>query len=93
MFEYNHRKSHTGLNRREVIRLSAAAAALPLLGDVAALGRLTAAASTPVEWRYYAGDNSSTKYSTLDQITAENFNSLKVAWTWRSVGKMRDRKL
>ncbi len=85
MFEYNHRKSHTGLNRREVIRLGAAAAALPLLGDVAALCQLPAAASTPVEWRHYAGDNASSKYSTLDQVTAENFSNLKVAWTWRSV--------
>ena len=37
------------------------------------------------EWRQYAGDNASTKYSALDQITAENFSNLKVAWTWRSV--------
>ena len=39
MFEYNHQKSHTGLNRREMIRLGAAAAALPLLGDIAAVSQ------------------------------------------------------
>ena len=85
MFEYSYRKSHTGLNRRELIRLGAAAAALPLLGDVAALCQWPAAVSTTGEWRHYAGDHASTKYSTLDQITAENFSRLKVAWTWRSV--------
>jgi quinoprotein glucose dehydrogenase len=37
------------------------------------------------EWPQYAGDKASTKYSPLDQITAENFGKLKVAWTWRSV--------
>jgi hypothetical protein len=51
MFEYNHQKSHTGLNRREVIRLGVAAAALPLLGDIAALCQAPADARVSVEWR------------------------------------------
>ena len=37
------------------------------------------------EWRSYGGDIGSTKYSPLDQITAENFESLEIAWRWRSV--------
>ena len=39
MFEHNRQKSETGLNRREVIQLGAAIAALPLLRDIAALSQ------------------------------------------------------
>ena len=41
--------------------------------------------ATGGEWRSYAGDTGSTKYSPLDQITAENFGDLEVLWHWRSV--------
>ena len=37
------------------------------------------------EWRSYAGDNGSTKYSPLDQIDAGNFEDLRIAWRWQSV--------
>ena len=37
------------------------------------------------EWRSYAGDNGSTKYSPLDQIDASNFEDLRIAWRWQSV--------
>jgi quinoprotein glucose dehydrogenase len=36
------------------------------------------------EWRSYAGDNGSTKYSPLDQIDAGNFSDLRIAWRWQS---------
>ena len=36
------------------------------------------------EWRSYAGDNGSTKYSPLDQIDASNFEDLRIAWRWQS---------
>jgi len=36
------------------------------------------------EWRYYAGDASSTKYSPLDQISRANVRSLQPAWRWNS---------
>jgi quinoprotein glucose dehydrogenase len=36
------------------------------------------------EWRSYAADARGTKYAPLDQITAENFDNLELAWTWRS---------
>ena len=36
------------------------------------------------EWRSYAGDSGSTKYSPLDQITAGNFADLEVRWHWTS---------
>ena len=32
------------------------------------------------EWRHYAGDLASTRYSPLDQIDAGNFNDLELAW-------------
>ncbi|AHG88641.1 Pyrrolo-quinoline quinone repeat-containing protein [Gemmatirosa kalamazoonensis] len=38
----------------------------------------------PGEWRYWAADAWSTRYSPLDQITAANFDSLKVAWQWNA---------
>src|SRR5690606_24885809 len=35
------------------------------------------------EWRYWGGDAGNTRYAPLDQINAENFNKLQVAWVWR----------
>lgn len=35
-------------------------------------------------WPHYAGDHGSTKYSSLDQINADNFDELEVAWRWDS---------
>jgi quinoprotein glucose dehydrogenase len=35
------------------------------------------------EWRYIGGDAGHTRYSPLDQINAQNFESLEVAWLWR----------
>ena len=36
--------------------------------------------STDGEWRAFAGDAGSTKYSSLDQIDADNVGSLDIAW-------------
>jgi len=44
----------------------------------------TAPAAPGSEWRYYAGDLHSTKYSPLDQINAGNVKNLQVAWRWKS---------
>ena len=38
----------------------------------------------PGEWRYWAAAAWSTRYSPLDQISAANFDSLKVAWQWNA---------
>jgi quinoprotein glucose dehydrogenase len=35
------------------------------------------------EWRAYAGDNGSTRYAPLDQITRDNIKDLQVAWSWK----------
>ena len=37
----------------------------------------------PGEWRYWGGDAWSTRYSPLDEINADNFEELEVAWIWR----------
>ena len=37
------------------------------------------------EWRSYAADTGSTKYSPLAQITSENVDSLAIVWRWASV--------
>src|SRR5579864_8831324 len=34
------------------------------------------------EWRAYAGDSYSQKYSPLDQITKDNVQDLRVIWRW-----------
>ena len=36
------------------------------------------------EWRYLGGDAAHTRYSPLDQIDANNFEDLEVAWIWRA---------
>ncbi len=38
--------------------------------------------NAPGEWRVWGGDAFSTRYSPLDQITADNFSKLAVAWQW-----------
>ena len=35
------------------------------------------------EWRAYAAEEASTKYSPLDQITRDNVKTLEVAWTFK----------
>ena len=50
------------------------------LAACVALSRAVGDASGKGEWRYYSGDNASTKYSPLDQINAANVSRLRVAW-------------
>ncbi|MDA1094755.1 MAG: pyrroloquinoline quinone-dependent dehydrogenase [Acidobacteria bacterium] len=59
----------------------------PLLGVTTLLAcTLTgpaARAQAPLgEWRAFAADHASTKYSGLDQITADNVSDLRPVWTW-----------
>ena len=37
------------------------------------------------EWRSYASDAGSTKFTNLSQIHGDNFGELEVAWTWASI--------
>ncbi len=45
------------------------------------------------EWRAYGGDLANTKYSPLDQITADNFGTLRLAWRWKSADAFLSRTL
>lgn len=36
------------------------------------------------EWRVYGGDVGTTKYSSLDQINAENVGELEIVWRWKA---------
>ncbi|MEX2180222.1 MAG: PQQ-binding-like beta-propeller repeat protein [Gemmatimonadaceae bacterium] len=44
--------------------------------------RQTVRGNVPGEWRYWGGDAWSSRYSSLDQINASNFDSLEIAWQW-----------
>jgi quinoprotein glucose dehydrogenase len=53
-------------------------------GRGAAAAAPSGPAATDTEWRSYANDLASTRYSPLDQINASNFNKLEVAWQFRT---------
>jgi quinoprotein glucose dehydrogenase len=44
------------------------------------------------EWRHYASDQANTRYSPLEQINADNFNDLEVAWRFKTdaLGQRRE---
>lgn len=91
-------KSGSHINRRALLQSSAVAAGLvALAGTGMAQGAgsappppgtlpppdgLPMAANT--EWRGYANDLASTRYSSIDQINGDNFNKLQVAWSFSS---------
>ena len=64
---------HPAFNNRY---LAALVAAMLLTPPAAAL----ATAGQTGEWRAYAADKASTKYSPLDQINADNVNDLQIVW-------------
>ena len=45
------------------------------------------------EWSSYGGDNTSAKYSALDQINKDNFSKLKIAWRWKSVDEFLSKQV
>ena len=62
----------------------AGSSALALLGQnpwgQSAWAQNATAAPRETDWLHYANDLSSTRYSSLDQINAANFNNLELAW-------------
>jgi quinoprotein glucose dehydrogenase len=40
--------------------------------------------NVPGEWRVWGADHWSSRYSPLDQINAQNFKNLKIAWQWNA---------
>ncbi len=70
-------------HRRSLAAALMACAGLAVTSTVA-LAQAAKVRGTPQgEWHYWGGDAWSTRYSTLDQINAENFAQLEVAWIWR----------
>ena len=66
---------------RRVFSSGSGRTALGCAGLVVCAALLGAAGESPRgEWRYYAGDNGSKKYSPLDQINPSNISKLRVAW-------------
>jgi len=53
---------------------------LPACTDIAPTG----AAHDSSDWPHYGADLAGSKYSALDQITAENVGRLEIEWTWQS---------
>ncbi|HXT16410.1 MAG TPA: PQQ-binding-like beta-propeller repeat protein [Gemmatimonadaceae bacterium] len=86
------------MRAKRMMHLRAGATTWALAGGVAAVvalglaARATLSSATqspalergnkPGEWRYWAADAWSTRYSDADQINARNFDSLQVAWRW-----------
>ena len=64
-------------------RLLRALAALLLVGLAAAPLAAQNRDMPEGEWRYQSGDAWGTRSSPLNQINAENFGDLEVAWMWR----------
>jgi len=56
------------------------------LGALVAVGtsqRGVAQSGQTVEWPNITGGNTATRYADINQINAQNFNNLRVAWEWR----------
>ena len=63
-----------------MLRLKNAALACLLILSILCPG----IAQTRVEWPYYGGDSSGTRYSTLNEINSRNVTSLRRAWTYHT---------
>ncbi len=72
---------NTAADRAGRIGRPLALAASLLLGTTTIVGQQGA---TNGEWRAWAGDLGSTRYAPLDQIDAKNFNTLQVAWRFKT---------
>src|SRR5213592_3409860 len=67
---------------RPVMMVTAICAFITSLG--AAGGAQSPGTAATSEWRSYAGDLRNHHYSPLAQITAANFNTLEVAWRFKT---------
>ena len=83
----NQEHVHAEPSRREALIAGAALVAAPFLGGVTSTVQAAQAGKvrrTATEWLSYGGDKAGSKYSRLAQIGRDNFNRLRIAWTWRS---------
>jgi quinoprotein glucose dehydrogenase len=51
---------------------------------VASSAEAQGATAKAMEWLSYGGDKASSKYSPIEQVDADSFSRLRVAWTWGS---------
>ena len=72
----------TGPRFRSLAGVSLAALLTLLCGSAAAQSTVPDG-----EWHAFGRDGANTKYSPLDQITAENFTDLEIAWRWTSLSR------
>jgi quinoprotein glucose dehydrogenase len=56
-------------------------------GESATLAPPAVSQAGQVEWPHHGNDLASSKYSPLDQITADNFGELEIAWRWESADR------
>ena len=73
---------HTGPWLRSLAGVSPAALLTLLCASAAAQSTVPDG-----EWHAFGRDGANTKYSPLDQITAENFTDLEIAWRWTSLSR------
>jgi len=70
---------------RTVSRFAVGAVSIAALVTLKLGGQTTGMPSTKNgDWTHYTADMRGTKYSPLDQINASNFNSLEVAWRFKT---------
>ena len=82
-------RSRTGIGVRRLLRVGALLAALPCAASAqTGSEELQALIADPANWPMAARDYSSTRFSPLDQITAENVSELELAWSF-SIGQPR----
>src|SRR5437660_8071739 len=77
----------TGNVRRSVLASVSIAAACAVIGSTARLSGQTQSGQPSTkngEWAYYTADVRGSRYSPLDQINANNFNQLEVAWHFKT---------
>ena len=71
-------------SRRSVLLAGAGSAAITACAYPQRLRHASAEPAPVHEWRGYASDNASSKYSALDQINHTNVASLRIVWEWQS---------
>ena len=75
---------HDPIRRRSARSPLLLLSVLSLFSVVCAVHLVAQHGATNGEWRYYGGDAGTTKYSPLDQINADNFKTLEVAWRFKT---------
>jgi quinoprotein glucose dehydrogenase len=79
------------LGRASVARAAAQAGAQPATSPDRGLA-MQVSGVPDTEWRHYAKDQANTRYVPLDQINAQNFSDLEVAWRFKpdALGSRRE---